>query len=133
MIFDIFNPDWLETLDTLAEIMWFLLFYLIFLLIMAIFLKIALSFFSKARHTEYGQVFLTSFLITITFALVFLFLGGWLAWLISLILTWLIISARHSVGFLSAIVITVLAFLIYVLVVILIAALFGLAINIWFF
>jgi len=133
MLFDIFNPDWLESLDTLAEVMWFLLFYLIFLLIMAIFLKIALSFFSKARHTEFGQVFLTSFLITITFALVFLFLGGWLAWLIALILTWLIISARHNVGFLSAIIITVLAFLIYVLVVILIAGLLGITIYIWFF
>lgn len=125
------NPDWLESLDTLAEVMWFLVFYLIFLLIMAIFLKLALSFFSQARHTEFGQVFLTSFLITITFALVFLFLGGVLAWIIALILTWVIISARHNVGFLSAIIITVLAFLIYVLVVILIAAALGVSILLW--
>ena len=95
------------------------------------FLEISIEFFSKARHTEFGQVFLTSFLITLTFALVFLFLGGWLAWLIALILTWLIISARHNVGFLSAIVITVLAFLIYILVVILIAAALGVTILLW--
>ena len=125
------NPDWLESLDTLTEVMWFLVFYLIFLLVMAIFLKLALSFFSQARHTEFGQVFLTSFLITITFALVFLFLGGVLAWIIALILTWIIISARHNVGFLSAIIITVLAFLIYVLFVILLAAILGVTIILW--
>ncbi|HEC40657.1 MAG TPA: hypothetical protein ENI29_20615 [bacterium] len=76
MIFQFFNEDWLQSLDTIEEIMWFLVFYLIFLLIMAIFLSIALNFFSKARHTNFGQVFVTSFLITIAFALIFLFLGG---------------------------------------------------------
>jgi len=116
---------------TFEEVMWFLVFYLIVLLIMTIFLKIALGFFSKARNTNFGRVFLTAFLITVTFAIVFLFLGGWLAWLITLILTWLIISASHNVGYLSAIVITILAFLLYVLVVILLAALLHVTINIF--
>jgi hypothetical protein len=83
---------------------------------MTIFLKIALGFFSKAKHTNFGQVFLTAFLITIAFALTFLFLGGWFAWIVALILTFLIISVSHNLGFLSAILVTILAFLIYVLI-----------------
>jgi len=126
MIFQIFNEDWLQSLDTIEEIMWFLVLYLILLLLMAIFLKIALGFFSKARHTNFGQVFLTAFLITLVFALTFLFLElGWLAWLIALFLTWLIISVSHNIGLLSAIVVTILAFLIYVLVAILLGMIIG--------
>ena len=126
MIFQIFNEDWLQSLDTIEEIMWFLVLYLILLLLMAIFLKIALGFFSKARHTNFGQVFLTAFLITLVFALTFLFLElGWLAWLIALLLTWLIISVSHNIGLLSAIVVTILAFLIYVLVAILLGMIIG--------
>jgi len=126
MIFQIFNEDWLQSLDTIEEIMWFLVLYLILLLLMAIFLKVALGFFSKARHTNFGQVFLTAFLITLVFALTFLFLElGWLAWLIALFLTWLIISVSHNIGLLSAIVVTILAFLIYVLVAILLGMIIG--------
>ncbi|MFW9878695.1 MAG: hypothetical protein ACFFG0_36920 [Candidatus Thorarchaeota archaeon] len=125
MMFQIFNEEWLESLDTFEEIMWFLLLYLILLLVMAIFLKIALGFFSKSTHTDFGQVFFTSFLITIAFAVVFLFFGGLAAWIIALIITWIIISIRHNVGFLSAIVITVLAFLIYVIVAIIIGVIIG--------
>jgi hypothetical protein len=116
MLFQFFNDDWLQSLDTFEEIMWFLVLYLILLIVMAIFLKIALGFFSKARHTNFGQVFLTSFLITLAFALSFLFLDGWLAWGVALFLTWLIISVSHNIGLLAAIVVTILAFLIYVLV-----------------
>ncbi len=122
----IFNEDWLQSLDTFEEIMWFLVLYLILLLLMAIFLKIALGFFSKARHTNFGQVFLTAFLITLVFALTFLFLElGWLAWLIALFLTFLIISVSHNIGFLSAIVVTVLAFLIYILVALILGLIIG--------
>ena len=126
MIFQFFNEDWLQSLDTFEEIMWFLVLYLILLILMAIFLKIALGFFSKARHTNFGQVFVTAFLITLVFALTFLFLElGWLAWLIALVLTWLIISVSHDIGFLSAIVVTVLAFLIYILVAFIIGLIIG--------
>ena len=123
MIFQIFNEDWLDSLDTFEEIMWFLVIYLIILILMAIFLKLALSFFSKARHTEFGSVFLTSFIITIFFAIIFLFLGGWLAWIIALIITWIIIAARHNIGFLYAIIVTILAFLLYLIVALIIGAL----------
>ncbi len=126
MIFQIFNEEWLQSLDTFEEIMWFLVLYLILLLLMAIFLKIALGFFSKARHTNFGQVFVTAFLITLVFALTFLFLElGWLAWLIALFLSFLIISVSHNIGFLSAIVVTVLAFLIYILVAFVIGLIIG--------
>lgn len=125
MIFQIFNEDWLQSLDTFEEIMWFLILYLVLLVLMAIFLKIALGFFSKARHTDFGQVFLTSFLITLTFALVFLFLGGWFAWIIALVVTWIIISIRHHTGFGYAILVTIIAFLIYVIVALIIGWIFG--------
>ncbi|MFX1242018.1 MAG: hypothetical protein ACFFA7_12285 [Promethearchaeota archaeon] len=116
---------------TFEEVMWFLVFYLIVLLVITIFLKLTLSFFSKAQHTNFGNVFLTAFLITITFALVFLFLEGWVAWLVALIVTWILICVSHNVGFLSAIVITVIAFLLYVLVVLLLSTLLNVTINIW--
>ncbi|MFX0020362.1 MAG: hypothetical protein ACFFAK_15360 [Promethearchaeota archaeon] len=128
MIFQIFNEDWLESLDTFEEIMWFLVIYLIILVLMAIFLKLALSFFSKARHTEFGSVFLTSFIITIFFAIIFLFLGGWVAWIVALIITWIIIAARHHIGFLYAIIVTILAFLLYVIVALIIGALLNITI-----
>ncbi len=117
--------------QSFEEIMWLLVFYLIVLLIMAIFLSIALSFFSKARHTNFGNVFLTAFLITLIYALVFYFTGGLLAWLIVLILTWIIISVSHNVGLLSAIVITIIAFLLYVLVVLLLSALLHVTIDLF--
>lgn len=126
MMFQIFNEDWLQSLDTFQEIMWFLILYLVMLVLMAIFLKIALGFFSKAQHTRFGQVFLTAFLITLVFALTFLFIEmGLLAWLIALFLTWLIIAVSHNIGFLSAIVVTILAFLIYILVAFIIGLIFG--------
>ncbi|MHA2122949.1 MAG: hypothetical protein ACW990_17255 [Promethearchaeota archaeon] len=125
MIFQLFNEDWLQSLDTFEEIMWFLVLYLILLILMAIFLKIALGFFSKAKHTNFGQVFLTSFLITLAFALTFLFLGGWLAWIVALIITFFIIIIIHNIVLLAAIVVTILAFLIYILVALLIGWIFN--------
>ncbi|MFX1376734.1 MAG: hypothetical protein ACFFA0_13070 [Promethearchaeota archaeon] len=124
MIFKIFNEDWLESLDTFEEIMWLLILYLILLLIISIFLSIALSFFSKARHTNFGNVFLTSFIITIAFAIAFLFFEGWLTWLVALVLTWIIISVAHNIGFFNAIVVTVIAFLLYVIVALILEAIF---------
>jgi len=125
MLFEIFNEDWAQTFGSLEEIMWFLILYLIFLIVMAIFLKIALSFFSSARHTEFGSVFLTSFVITVIYALTFLFIGNWVAWVIVLIVAWLIISARHNTGIFGAIAVTIVAFILYVIVAILLGLLLG--------
>jgi len=125
MLFDIFNEDWAQTFGTLEDIMRFLLLYLIFLIVMAIFLKIALSFFSSARHREFGSIFLTSFVITVIYALTFLFLGTWVAWVIVLITAWLLISARHNTGIFGAIGVTILAFILYVIVAYLLGLLLG--------
>lgn len=133
MIFDIFNEDWAQTFSTLEGIMGFLIFYLIFLVIMALFLKLALNFFSKAKHNDFGQVIITAFILTIIYALTFLFLGGWLAWIIVLITAWLIISGRHHTGFLGAIVVTVIAFILFIIVSILLVVLFGITLFIILF
>ena len=125
MLFDIFNEDWALTFGTLEDIMWFLLLYLIFLIVMAIFLKIALSFFNGARHREFGSVFLTSFVITVIYALTFLFLGTWVAYVIVLIVAWLLISARHNTGIFGAIAVTIVAFILYVIVAYLLGLLIG--------
>jgi hypothetical protein len=123
-IFD-FNDDWAQTFSTLEGILWFLILYLIFLVVMTIFLKIALSLFSSARHKEFGSVFLTSFVITVVYALTFLFLSGWVAWVIVLIIAWLIISFRHHTGLFGAIAVTIIAFVLYVLVALLLEILLG--------
>lgn len=125
MLFDFFNEDWAQTFGTVEDILWFLLLYLIFLIVMAIFLKIALSFFKSARHIEFGSVLLTAFIITVIYALTFLFLSGWVAWVIVLIVAWLIISARHHTGFFGAIAVTLVAFILYVIVAILLGLLLG--------
>jgi len=125
MLFDIFNEDWAQTFGTLEDIMWFLLLYLIFLIVMAIFLKISLSLFSGARHKEFGSVFLTAFIITVIYALTFLFIGTWLAWVIVLIVAWLLISARHNTGIFGAIGVTIVAFILYVIVAYLLGLLLG--------
>jgi len=133
MLFDIFNEDWAQTFGTLEDIMRFLLLYLIFLIVMAIFLKIALSFFSSARHREFGSIFLTSFVITVIYALTFLFLGTWVAWVIVLITAWLLISARHNTGIFGAIGVTILAFILYVIVAYLLGLLLGVTLIILHF
>ncbi len=125
MIFEIFNEDWALTFGSLEDIMWFLLLYLIFLIVMAIFLKIALSLFSGARHTKFGSVFGTSFVVTVIYALTFLFLSGWVAWVIVLIVAWLLISARHHTGIFGAIGVTIVAFILYVIVAYLLGLILG--------
>ena len=125
MLFDIFNEDWAQTFATLEDIIWFLILYLIFLLVMAIFLKLALTLFSSARHKEFGPVFLTAFVITVIYALTFLFLSGWVAWVIVLIVAWLLISFRHHTGVFGAVGVTIVAFILYVIVAILLGILLG--------
>jgi hypothetical protein len=125
MLFEIFNEDWAQTFSSLEDILWFLILYLIFLFVMAIFLKIALSLFSSARHKEFGSVFLTSFVITVIYAVTFLFLSGWVAWVIVLIVAWLLISFRHQTGVFGAIGVTIVAFILYVIVAILLGILLG--------
>jgi hypothetical protein len=92
---------------------------------MTIFLKIAIGLFSSARNTEFGKVFLTSFVITLVYLIVFLFIQDWVAWLIVIIVAWIIISAAHKIGFLGAILATIIAFVLYVIVALIIGAILG--------
>ena len=131
MLFDIFNENWAQTFGTLEDILWFLLLYLIFLIIMAIFLKVALSFFHDSRHEDYGSVFATSFVITIIYAITFLFISGWVAWVIVIIAAWLIISARHHTGFIGAIAVTIVAFILYLIVAYLLGLVLGVNFILW--
>jgi hypothetical protein len=91
---------------------------------MAIFLTIAINLFSSAKNSGFGSVFVTSFVITIFYAVIFIFLMGWVAWIIVLLIAWLIISARHHIGFLGAILATIIAFILYVIVAIVLGIIF---------
>ena len=53
------------------------------------------------------------------------FLGGLVAWIIVLIVAWLIISARHGTGFFGAIAVTIIALILYIIVAILLTILLG--------
>ncbi|MHA1191297.1 MAG: hypothetical protein ACTSP9_03255 [Promethearchaeota archaeon] len=116
----------------LGAIMIELILYLIALLIIAIFMKIALGFFSKAKHTEFGQVFLTTFLMMLILFLFDWFLPGMIGLIIALVLIWLLISARHHTGFFGAILITIIAIILYVVVAIILGILFGVTLLILF-
>ncbi len=118
MIFQFFNENWPQAVDTLEEIVILIIVYLIFLLILTLFLKISLGFFNKSRHTDFGEVFVTSLFITIFIAVLLLFIGGWIGILFALILMWIIISSRHHVGFAGAIGVTIVALIFYILVII---------------
>jgi hypothetical protein len=98
--------------------------YLIILVIMTVFLKIALGLFSRSKNTEFGRVFITSFLITIVLFVFNYLLPGILGLIIALIITWLIISGMHSTGFGYAIAISVIAFILYIIVLVIIGIIF---------
>ena len=119
-------------LEDLGAIMIELILYLIALLIIAIFMKIALGFFSKAKHTEFGQVFLTTFLMVLILFLFDWLLPGIIGLIIALVLIWVLISARHHTGFLGAILITIIAIILYVVVAIILGIVFEVPLLILF-
>ena len=123
--------DWPINPSTENIIIWLVL-YLIFLVIVTIFLKIALGFFSEARHTDFGQVFLTSFIITLVFFIIYeFFWHNLLGLIIILIIVWVIISIRHHTGFAMAILISIVAFILYIIVAFIISYIFGVSILIF--
>ncbi len=119
-------------LADIGAIMIELILYLIALLIITIFMKIALGFFSKAKHTEFGQVFLTTFLMILILFLFDWFWPGILGLIIALILIWVLISARHHTGFLGAILITIIAIILYIVVAIILGMLLDVSLIILF-
>ncbi|MFX1238045.1 MAG: hypothetical protein ACFFAS_11915 [Promethearchaeota archaeon] len=83
------------------------------ILITAIFLKIALTIVD-AKHTDFGEVFVTSFVITALLALIFV---HWIIALLMLVLIFYFIAKRHDIGFCMAIIVAILAFIIAILVI----------------
>jgi len=94
----------------IVVIIWFIL----NLLITAIFLKIALEIVG-AKHKDFGDVFVTAFVITLLGLLLFIW---WILTIITLILIFYFIAKRHDIGFCMAIIVAILAWIIGLLVII---------------
>jgi hypothetical protein len=106
--------------------------YLIILVIMTIFLKLALGLFSRSKNTNFGRVFVTSLLITIVLFIFNYLLPGIIGLIIALIIVWLIISGMHSTGFAYAIAISIIAFILYIVVLWITSLIFGITLIIFF-
>ena len=88
-----------------AIITFIIIFILVFLLIITISLKIGLSAV-RSKHNDFSSVFITAFYCALV---------GWIPCL-GCILCWMIINGRHATGFLAAIVVWLIAFLIGILI-----------------
>jgi hypothetical protein len=128
MIFQIFNEDWAKGLSSVEAIILLIVFYLIFLLVMTIFFKLALGMVSKSRHTEFGTVFVSSLIITILWALFGIFFSPLVALLLGLLFMWIIISTRHDTGFAAAIGVSVIALILFIIVVIILRIAFNITV-----
>jgi len=108
-------------------ILWYIVSLIIFLLLLTIVLKIALGFVSGAKHKDFGEVFVTSLIIVVVVAIVYLIIPGigFLALLVGLILMWLIISSRHDTGFVTAIGVSVVAFIIAIILLFILGLILG--------
>ncbi len=108
-------------IDPLLYVVVIIIWFLINLLITTIFLKIALGIVG-AKHTDFGQVFVTALVITLLCSLFFI---HWLITIIILILIFYFIAKRHDIGFCMAIIVAILAVVISILVIILLVIIFG--------
>jgi len=90
----------LNSWDLVAVVTFIIIFVLVFLLIITISLIIGLSVV-KSKYNGFGSVFITA---------LFCALVGWIP-CIGCILCWLIIRSRHDTGFLAAIVVWLIAFI----------------------
>jgi len=106
-------------------LLWFIVSFVIFMLLLTIVLKIALGFVKKSKHTDFGEVFVTSLIIIIVIAICYIFLPSLVALIIGLILMWLIISSRHNTEFVAAIGVSILALIIAIILLILIGIILG--------
>ena len=96
-----------------VDLLLFILTFIIFLLLLTIVLKLALGFVDKAKHENFGSVFVTCLIIVVAIAIVYIIIpNGIIALVVGLIIMWLIISARHNTGFVTAIGVSILALII---------------------
>ncbi|MFO8018501.1 MAG: hypothetical protein R6U96_07685 [Promethearchaeia archaeon] len=129
MIFQLVKDDWGSQFATLESAVWFFITYLIMLVVMTIFILLALKFVSSKHGEEgFGQVFVTSLIIVILIAIIGLFIGGWLHLLVTIFIIWLVIYARHTRTFGGAIIVSIVAIILYVIVILIIEFLFGVTI-----
>jgi len=117
----IFAGPWWTSLAPLEIVLVILIWFVINLLITTIFLEIALSIVD-AKHTDFGEVFVTAFVITILGLLLFIW---WVLTIIALILIIYFIAKRHDIGFCMAIIVAILAKIIEFLVIIVLIIVFG--------
>ncbi|MGV9173652.1 MAG: hypothetical protein ACOC35_13965 [Promethearchaeia archaeon] len=73
--------------------------------------------FVDSKNEDFGAVFATSLIIVIVFAILSLFIGSWLLLIVALILMWVILSARHTYSFGSAILVSIIAVILFIIVV----------------
>ncbi len=95
------------------------------LLIITVFLKIALDLF-KAKHTDFGEVFLTS-LICVLLMLPIVFIIFWCC--IGFILCILLINYRHETGFSNAFLVVIVAVIIGIIITIVIIVVIVITLN----
>ncbi|MFX1274167.1 MAG: hypothetical protein ACFFBP_00795 [Promethearchaeota archaeon] len=116
------NPlPWFLSQDTITLLLIILIWFLINLLITTIFLKIALAIVG-AKHTDFGEVFVTALVVTLLCSLLFIY---WWLTIITLILVFYFIGKRHEIGFCMAIIVTILAIIIAFLVIFLLIIVLG--------
>jgi len=113
--------------SSLTSILIWLILFIIGLLIITIFLKIALGLIDKAKNTDFGAVFVTSLLVVLIIDFLPWLLGLIGLWyilglIIAVILAFVIISSRHGISFLTAVLVAIIAFILYIVVMILIGA-----------
>ncbi len=117
----LFQHHWTVGLTPIEITIVIIIWFIINLLITAIFLKLALGIVG-AKHTDFGEVFVTAFVVTILSLLLFIW---WILTIISLILIFYFIAKRHDIGFCMAIIVAILAWIIELLVVIALFVLLG--------
>jgi len=110
-----------QILTTVAFWFWVLILFFILLFIVSIFLKIALALV-KAKNTEIGIVFGTAFICAVIMIFFIIFFGvytllGVILLIGGFILCFVIIASRHEISFGKAILVTILAIIIGVLIV----------------
>lgn len=124
MLNQIIQENWFENLQSVESIILLIVFYLLFLLILTIFLKIGIVLV-ESENTGFGQVFLTAFLIDLVFTILGLFLIWWLTLIIGLLVMWALINARHETGFGKAILVSLIALVIFIVMLVIIALIFN--------
>ncbi len=113
-------------LELLGIILLLIVWFIINLLVSTFFLKLALGIVD-ARKTDFSDVLVTSLIITLLSMILFVNL---LLIIIGLLIIWYLISKRHNISYLMAIIVSILAIIIAVIVLIIIGILIGVILGI---